>query len=225
MKYALIDCFSLVYRAYHALPPELASSSGEQTNAILGFSNMLFQVMERERPDGVAVVFDVGRGFRHEESADYKAHRPSMPDDLASQLGRVRQIVAAFGFPMYSQKGYEADDVLASLAARLQADGHKVVVVTSDTDLLQIVGEHVTVVTPSRGRFSDVREYDVAAVQERHHSRLRTCPTTRRLSATPATISPVCRAWRQNRPQPDPVAGRRRGHPSAAGRGQARAYP
>ncbi|MDQ3856216.1 MAG: DNA polymerase I, partial [Chloroflexota bacterium] len=168
MKFALVDGYSLVYRAYFALPPELATSRGEQTNAVFGFCSMLLQVLERERPDNVAVAFDVGRAFRHDEFAGYKAHRPSMPDELSAQMFRVRQVIEAFGFPIYQAPGYEADDVIASLASKLATEGHQAVVVTGDSDLLQVVSDRISVATPARGRFSDVTVYDPAAVEARY---------------------------------------------------------
>lgn len=167
-KYVLVDGYSLVFRAFHALPMELTTSGGERTNAVLGFCTMLLQVLERESPASVAVAFDVGKAFRHDEFADYKAHRPPMPDELRGQIGRVREVVERFGFPIYEARGYEADDMIGSLARRLEDEGHEAVIVTSDTDLLQIVTERVHVATPDRGRFSDVRLYDPPAVVERY---------------------------------------------------------
>lgn len=167
-KFALVDGYSLVFRAYHALPLELATSKGERTNAVMGFCSMLLQVLQRESPATVAVAFDVGRAFRHDEYADYKAHRPSMPDELQSQIGRVKEVVERFGFARYEMPGYEADDVIGSLARALEAEGHEAVIVTGDTDLLQLVSEQIHVATPNQGRFSDVRLYDPAAVQERY---------------------------------------------------------
>lgn len=168
MKYALIDGYGLIFRAFHALPADLATSKGEPTNAVLGFCQMLLHTMERERPDGVAIAFDVGKAFRHSESADYKAHRPPMPEELRGQVGRVREVVEAFGFPIYEMRGFEADDVIGSLTARLESEGHAAAVVTGDTDLLQLVTENVEVVTPAGGRFSDVTIYTPEAVLERY---------------------------------------------------------
>jgi DNA polymerase-1 len=129
---------------------------------------MLLQVLRRESPDRSAVAFDVGKVFRHEEYAGYKANRSPMPDDLQAQMGRVREVVERFGFPLYEAKGYEADDVIGSLSRRLEAEGHDVVIVTGDSDLLQLVTDRVSVATPARGKFSDVRMYDPAEVRERY---------------------------------------------------------
>lgn len=168
MKFALVDGFSLVYRAFHAIPMELATSGGERTNAVFGFCTMLLQVLQRESPDSVAVAFDVGKAFRHEEYTAYKAHRAPMPDELSSQLGRVREVVRAFGYPIYEMPGYEADDVIGSLAARLESEGHYAAVITGDTDLFQLATERTEVVTPAGGRFSDVRIYTPQAVEDRY---------------------------------------------------------
>ncbi len=168
MKFALVDGYSLIFRAFHAVPEDLATSHGERTNAVFGFCNMLLATMQRERPDGVAVAFDVGRAFRHEEYAQYKAHRTAAPPELTGQIERVRQVVGAFGFPTFERSGYEADDVIGSLSRRLEALGHEVIVVTSDSDLLQLVTDRVFVAMPAHGRFSDVRVYDPEAVRERY---------------------------------------------------------
>ncbi len=167
-KFALVDGYSLVFRAFHALPVELSTSKGERTNAVLGFCTMLLQVMERESPHRVAVAFDVGKAFRHEEYADYKAHRAPMPDELRGQIARVKEVVDRFGFALYERPGYEADDVIGSLARMLEEAGHECVIVTSDTDMLQLVSDKVHVATPNQGRFAEVRLYDPAAVEERY---------------------------------------------------------
>jgi DNA polymerase-1 len=167
-KFALVDGYSLVFRAYHALPVELATSKGERTNAVMGFCTMLLQVLARESPATVGVAFDVGRAFRHDEFADYKAHRPGMPDELKGQIDRVKEVVHRFGFARYEMPGYEADDVIGSLARALEAEGHEAVIVTGDTDLLQLVTDRVHAATPNQGRFSDVKLYDPPAVMERY---------------------------------------------------------
>lgn len=167
-RFALVDGYSLVFRAFHALPMELATSKGERTNAVLGFCTMLLQVMQRENPHRVAVAFDVGKAFRHDEYAEYKAHRQPMPDELRGQIDRVKEVVERFGFAMYQRPGYEADDVIGSLARLLEREGHESVIVTSDSDMLQLVSDKIHVATPNQGRFSDVRVYDPTAVEERY---------------------------------------------------------
>lgn len=168
MKYALVDGYSLIFRAFHAMKTDLSTSKGELTNAVFGFCNMLLVTLQRENPDGTAVAFDVGRAFRHDQYKEYKAHRAAMPEELVGQIARIRQVVDAFGFPTYEMEGYEADDVIGSLARRLEARGHEVVIITGDTDMLQLVTDAVSVATPNRGRFSEVRLYDPAEVRERY---------------------------------------------------------
>ena len=168
MKVVLIDAYSLIYRAYHALPSDLATSKGEKTNAIYGFCNMLVQVINRENPDSIAVAFDVGKAFRHDEFVEYKAQRAPMPDDLQAQIGRVRQVIAAFDIPVYEVPGYEADDVIGSLAKKLSSQGHQVVIVTGDKDFLQLVSDSVSVVLPARGRFSEVQVYTPDLVRQQY---------------------------------------------------------
>jgi len=106
-KLVLIDGHSLAYRAFHALPADMKTSQGELTNAVYGFTSMLLDVLRDERPTHVAVTFDKGLTFRHRLYADYKAHRAKMPDEMRSQMARVRQVVETLGIPVFEQEGYE----------------------------------------------------------------------------------------------------------------------
>jgi DNA polymerase-1 len=162
----LLDGNALVHRAYHAIPP-LTSPGGEPTNATHGFVSTLLKVLEDHKPQYAAVAFDVGRTFRHEQYAEYKATRPPLPDDLRTQLERVRQVVAAFHLPVKYLEGYEADDVLATLAQKATQSGLDVMIVTGDTDTLQLVGPHVKVLLSGR-KFTDTKLYDEAAIRERY---------------------------------------------------------
>ncbi|HET8626566.1 MAG TPA: DNA polymerase I [Thermomicrobiales bacterium] len=165
----LIDGHGLVYRAFHGMRQNLATTKGEPTNAVFGFTLMLLAVLDRYHPDHIVMTFDVGRTFRHDLSAAYKAHRAPMPDELRQQMTRVRQIVEAFDIPIREVRGFEADDVIGTLSAKAAAAGYDVTVVTGDTDQLQLVGSGVTVVTPgANNTFSDLRPYDVEAVRERY---------------------------------------------------------
>ena len=165
-KLVLVDGNALVHRAYHALPP-LTTSQGEMTSAVFGFTSMLLKVLAEEKPDYVAVAWDVGKSFRHAEFAEYKATRPKMAEELAGQFARVRQVVDALGIPSFGQEGYEADDLVGTLARQAGAQGVQTIIVTGDTDALQLVDEHTKVLT-SRGHFSDTVVYDEAAVRERY---------------------------------------------------------
>lgn len=166
-KLVLIDGHALAYRAYHALPDDLTTSKGELTNAVYGFTSMLLNVLEEEQPTHIAVTFDKGRTFRHEIYEEYKAHRAKMPDELRTQMDRVRKVVQALDIPIYEKEGYEADDVLGTLARQGEEQGVETLIVTGDMDLLQLVDRHTRVLT-SRWRFSDTVIYDVDGVEERY---------------------------------------------------------
>ena len=162
-KLVLIDGHSLAYRAFHALPPTLATSRGEPTNAVFGFASMLINVLQEEKPDYIAVAFDVGRTFRHDRYPEYKAHRPPMPDDLRSQMERIRQVVEAFDIPVFQKEGYEADDVLGTLSRQAEEQGVETLLVTGDSDAFQLVDDHTRVLT-SRRSFNDTVVYDLSLI-------------------------------------------------------------
>ncbi len=166
-KLVLIDGHALVYRAYFALPSNMATSRGELTNAVFGFASMLINVLRDEQPDYIAVAFDLGRTFRHEEYADYKANRAEMPDDLRMQFQRIDELLEAFDIPTYSAEGYEADDVLAALAQQAEAQGVDILIVTGDTDTFQLIGPHVRVMAPRRS-FGDTVIYDEVGIRKRY---------------------------------------------------------
>ena len=166
-KLVLIDGNSLLYRAFFALPP-LTNAEGQMTNAAYGFASMLFKIIDEEQPDMLGVAFDLpGPTFRHERFPDYKATREKMPDELSPQIDMVRQILDAMHIPAYEMEGYEADDVIGTLAARAESAGHEVLVVTGDLDELQLVSDRVSVMMTRRG-ISDTKVYDPEAVRERY---------------------------------------------------------
>jgi DNA polymerase-1 len=168
-KLILVDGYALIYRAYHALPPNMMTRTGEPTNAVLGFTQMLLDVLRKEQPDYAVMALDRGRSFRSEMSADYKATRPPMPDDLRQQIGRCREIIEAMGMPIFELEGFEADDVIGTIAGQAENEGVDVLVVTGDMDELQLVTEQTHVVTPTgRNRFQETVEYDRAAVEARY---------------------------------------------------------
>ncbi|HEU0115068.1 MAG TPA: DNA polymerase [Thermomicrobiales bacterium] len=165
----LIDGYGLIFRAYHAMPAGLATSKGEQTNAVFGFAQMLLDVLRREQPDYAVIALEGGPIFREEMYADYKAHRGPMPDDLRPQVARVQELIGALNIPIERLDGYEADDVIGSLARKYGAAGeYRVVIVTGDSDLLQLVDDNVTVVLPGGQRFEDIRVFDRPAVEARY---------------------------------------------------------
>jgi DNA polymerase-1 len=166
----LVDGHALVYRAYHALPPDLRTSKGEATNAVLGFTGMLLDTLRLRAPRYAVVTFDKGRTFRHDQFAEYKAQRGPMPDDLRDQLHRVREMVEALGIPIMEQEGYEADDLIGTLAKQAEGEGLDTYILTADTDQHQLVSEHVRLIAPGgyKQRFSEARIYDLEAVHERY---------------------------------------------------------
>jgi len=166
-KLVLIDGHALAYRAFHALPEDMKTSQGELTNAVYGFTSMLLNVLRDEQPTHIAVTFDKGLTFRHDMYPDYKAHRAKMPDEMRSQMKRVRQVVETLDIPIFEQEGYEADDLLGTLARQAEEQGVDTLIVTGDMDLLQLVDEHTRVLT-SRWRFSDTVTYDLEGVRRRY---------------------------------------------------------
>ncbi|MGD2164715.1 MAG: DNA polymerase I [Anaerolineae bacterium] len=166
-KLVLIDGHALAYRAYHALPDDLATSRGELTNAVYGFTSMLLKVLEEEKPTHIAVTFDKGPTFRDEIYAEYKAHREKMPDELRMQMDHVRRVVTTLDIPIYEKEGFEADDLLGTLARQAEEEGVDTLIVTGDMDLLQLVDQRTRVLT-SRWRFSDTMIFDVDGVKNRY---------------------------------------------------------
>jgi DNA polymerase-1 len=169
-KLVLVDGHALAYRAYHALPQDLRTSSGEATNAVLGFTQMLLDTLRNHAPQYVVVTFDKGRTFRHEEFAEYKAQRGPMPGDLRDQLGRVRQMVEAMGIPIMEVAGFEADDLIGTLSRQAEEAGLDTYILTADTDQHQLVSDHVRMIAPGgyKQRFSEAKIYDKQAVLERY---------------------------------------------------------
>jgi len=164
----LVDGFGLIFRAHHALPPTLTTASGEQTNAVYGFASMLLDVLAARKPDYAFIALEGGRTFRHDLLPDYKGTRAETPEDLIAQIGRVRELIDALGIPIQQRDTFEADDIIGSLAHRFARENLNVVIVTGDSDLLQLVEDNVLAVLPGARRFGEFREYDVAGVIERY---------------------------------------------------------
>ena len=167
-KILLLDGNSLAYRAFFALPTDMATASGQVTNAVFGFTSMLVNLLKDHRPDGIAVAFDRPEPtFRHELVSDYKAGWAEAPDILRQQLGLVRQVVDVLKIPSLEISGFEADDVIATLATQIRDRGDDVFIVTGDRDAYQLVEDpHVKVIYVRRG-VSDVVTYDEAGIVER----------------------------------------------------------
>lgn len=155
----LIDGSGFIFRAYHGIRP-LNSPNGTQVNAVFGFSNMLFKLLqdldESERPSHLAVIFDTKRQtFRNDIYPEYKAHRPPAPEDLVPQFPIIREAVKAFGLPSLELDGFEADDLIATYATQARAKGWKVTIVSSDKDLMQLVDSDVTMLDTMKNRRID----------------------------------------------------------------------
>ncbi|HEY3118872.1 MAG TPA: DNA polymerase I [Chloroflexota bacterium] len=167
-KLALIDGNSLVYRAFHALPQDLTSNTGELANATYGFIMMLMRAQADLKPTHIAAAFDTPKPtFRHEQYAQYKATRAAMPDGLSHQFQRVYELLEAFRIPMFRYEGVEADDLIGTLARKASERGLDVVIISGDTDAFQLIGPKVRVLAPRRG-VTDAVLYDEAAIQTRY---------------------------------------------------------
>ncbi|WP_329093315.1 DNA polymerase I [Streptosporangium sp. NBC_01469] len=165
----LLDGHSLAYRAFYALPEEnFSTTTGQTTNAVYGFTSMLVNVLRDERPTHVAVCFDRSEPtFRHEEYADYKANRSASPDSFRSQMSLIHEVLDAMSVPHLSLAGYEADDLIATLATRAAEQGMDVLIVTGDRDALQLVDERITVLMTRVG-ISNMTRFTPEAVLEKY---------------------------------------------------------
>jgi DNA polymerase I len=166
-RFFLLDGHSLSYRAFFALPETLATSTGQVTNAVYGFTSMLIKLLTEERPDYIAVAFDLGTPkARLERYAEYKAGRRETPDEFRQQLGLILEVVETLQIPLVSHEEQEADDLIATLAVRAWQRGIEVVIVTADRDFFQLVRPGISVMFNRKG-ISDIVRYDVEAVTER----------------------------------------------------------
>ena len=163
----LVDGNNLAYRAFFALPEELQTTDGQPTNALLGFTNMLFKLLSDYRPRGVAVAWDTRPVHRKEIDSEYKADRRSMPDLLREQFPHFRPIVEAFGYQNLEFEGWEADDVIATLATQADEAGVKTCVVSTDRDAFQLVSENICLMMTPRG-VADVQVYTPERVEARY---------------------------------------------------------
>lgn len=171
-KLVLVDGHALAYRAFFALPVDgFSTSQGELTNAVYGFTMMLLHALQEEKPEYIAVTFDAPTAtFRHEEFEEYKAHRPPMREEMRSQMERIRHVVQALNIPAFEVPGYEADDLIGSLAQQASDQELETIIITGDNDIFQLVTPLVKVVTPGghRQRFSDAKLYDEKGVKEKY---------------------------------------------------------
>lgn len=167
-RLVLIDGNAILHRAFHALPP-MRNSKGNPTNAIYGFVAMLLRVIEELKPEYLSVTFDRPKPtFRNELYKEYQAHRPKMDDSLAQQVSGVHEIVAALGIPIYEKDGYEADDVIGTIAREVEKNKKvdEVIIVTGDRDLLQLVDKKIKLFMPVKG-LSEAKIYGEKEAEER----------------------------------------------------------
>src|SRR6187397_1685357 len=165
----LIDGHSIAYRAFFALPVEnFSTQTGQHTNGVFGFTSMLINVLRDEKPTHLAVAFDVSRQtFRSEIYSEYKANRTTTPDEFRGQLDLVKEVLKGLNIPYVEKEGFEADDVIATLATRADAAGFEVVICTGDRDVFQLVSDNVTVLYPRKG-VSVLARMTPKAVEERY---------------------------------------------------------
>jgi DNA polymerase-1 len=162
-KLVLIDGNAILHRAFHAMPP-LTTKGGEPINAVYGLISMFLRVVQDLKPDSIAVAFDEKEPtFRQKEFKSYQAQRPPLPDELSSQFGKAREFFEAAGVPVYSKPGYEADDVIGTIADEAPED---VVVVTGDRDMLQLINSKVKLYMPVVG-LTNAKLYGASEAKER----------------------------------------------------------
>ena len=151
-KLFLLDAMALIYRAYYAMvkSPRI-TSKGVNTSATLGFTNTLYEVLRQEQPTHIAVAFDTGAPtLRHADFAAYKANREATPDDIINSIPYIKKVIDAFNIPMVMMDGYEADDVIGTLAKRAEIEGFKVYMMTSDKDYGQLVSDNIYMYKPAK---------------------------------------------------------------------------
>jgi len=162
-KLFLIDVSGYYYRAFFALPP-LSTGDGQPTNAIYGFTTMLLKLIKDQKPDYLAAVLDRPEPtFRHEAYTEYKAHRPKMPDELSAQIPHMKDVIQAFNIASIEKPGFEADDIIGTLARQAEADGLDVVIISGDKDMCQLISDRVTMLDTMRNTVTDP-----AKVQEKY---------------------------------------------------------
>ena len=168
-KIVLIDGHSILNRAFYGLP-DLTNSEGLHTNAVYGFLNILFKILEEEQPQYLTVAFDLhAPTFRHKQFAEYKGTRKAMPEELREQVPLMKEVLTAMGVPIVTKEGYEADDILGTLAVRSEAEGKEVTVLSGDRDLLQLATDHILIRIPkTRMGKTTIEDYHTAQVLEKY---------------------------------------------------------
>jgi DNA polymerase-1 len=166
-KLILIDGNALIHRSFHALPP-LTTRKGELVNAVYGFCSILLKVINELKPDYIAAAFDLAAPtFRHIEYKEYKAKRPKAPDELYEQIPRAKEILQGFGIPVLEKQGFEADDIIGTVAKKMGKKDLETLVITGDLDTLQLINDKLKIYTLKRG-LTDTIIYTKKEVRERY---------------------------------------------------------
>ena len=168
-KLVLIDGHSILNRAFFGIP-DLTNSEGLHTNAVYGFLNILFKILEEEQPNYLTVAFDVSQPtFRHKMYAEYKGTRKPMAEELREQVPLMKEMLKAMGVTIVEKGGYEADDILGTIAKRSEAEGLEVSVVSGDRDLLQLATDHIKIRIPKTKRTgTEIEDYNTKEVLEKY---------------------------------------------------------
>ena len=167
-KLFLLDAFALIYRSYFAfIRNPRYNSKGVNTSAMLGVTNTIVQVLEKENPEFIGVVFDVSAPtFRHEMFKEYKANREEMPEDLRKSIPYIKKIIEGFNIPIIEKPGFEADDVIGTLAKKAEEKGFTTYMMTPDKDYAQLVSDHILMFKPGKGG-DDAEIWGLKEVQEK----------------------------------------------------------
>ncbi|MCL4377058.1 MAG: hypothetical protein M1409_01550 [Actinobacteria bacterium] len=166
-KIVLIDGNNIAYRAFYALPPTVATSTGTITNAVYGFTTMLMKLIEDQKPDVIICAFDSkSPTFRHDIFTDYKATRKKMPDELTDQMPLIKEVLEAFNIKSMQMDGFEADDIIATISRIARNKFNEVIIVSSDKDILQLVSDNITVLSIKKG-ITDIAIFDEEKVEEK----------------------------------------------------------
>ncbi|MFZ5438184.1 MAG: 5'-3' exonuclease [Patescibacteria group bacterium] len=168
--FLLVDGHALIYRSFYGFPKELTTKTGQLINAVYGFSRILLTVINKQEPTHIAVAFDHPKPTnRHKEFADYKANRPTMPEELQPQVEMIKEVVKALNIPQFEVEGFEADDLIGTINRKVETLDKKLltVILTGDKDMLQLVDNDTHVYLPARGKFQQDKEYDIQAVTEK----------------------------------------------------------
>ena len=166
-KFILVDGHGILYRTFYALP-QLTTSYGQIVNAVYGFTMILSRLLEEEKPEYMMIVFDTPvPTFRHQEFKEYKANRKKMPDELINQIPLIKEIINNYNIPIYSKEGYEADDIIGTIAKEAEKRNCTTIIVTGDKDAFQLISPHTQVMATIKG-VTEVKIYDEESIRKKY---------------------------------------------------------